>query len=450
MSPFMHTPLMRTAVITLALLTSVALSGCEKKPVAAAAPVKVTVAKPVSQEVRSYEIFDGVISPLLTVNLEARVPGYLSKIAFEDGAFVKKDQLLFVIEQDQYIQQVNLTQAIYNEAKIAQLNLTYTEVKAPFDGLMGRHLIDVGNYLGSSPSGVKLATIQKINPIYVYFYINERDLLKYQKRYVNEENRKSLVNALPVYVQLQGEKGYPHKGTLDFAANLLSTSTGSLQLRAEVPNGKLELLPGLYGKVLAEYGDKRQAVLIPGRAVQTDQQGDYIFVMDSNKKVERRAIKMGQRFDSPMTPPTVQVTTNWPGASAALVQQLVASNIETQVNGVQNMLYMESDSTNDGRYTLTVTFEVGTDPNIAQVNVQNRVAIALPSLPQAVQRQGVTTKVQSTAILQFVTLTSSNPEHDALFLSNFANLQMQNRLWPPRMCLVSVTIVCVSGWIRLN
>jgi HAE1 family hydrophobic/amphiphilic exporter-1 len=130
----------------------------------------------------------------------------------------------------------------------------------------------------------------------------------------------------------------------------------------------------------------------------------------------------------PMTPPTVQVTTNWPGASAALVQQLVASNIENQVNGVQNMLYMESDSTNDGRYTLTVTFEVGTDPNIAQVNVQNRVAIALPSLPQAVQRQGVTTKVQSTAILQFVTLTSSNPAHDALFLSNFANLQMQNRL----------------------
>jgi len=130
----------------------------------------------------------------------------------------------------------------------------------------------------------------------------------------------------------------------------------------------------------------------------------------------------------PMTPPTVQVTTNWPGASAALVQQLVASNIENQVNGVQSMLYMESDSTNDGRYTLTVTFEVGTDPNIAQVNVQNRVAIALPSLPQAVQRQGVTTKVQSTAILQFVTLTSSNPAHDALFLSNFANLQMQNRL----------------------
>ena len=332
MSPFMRTPLMRTAALTLALLAGLVLAGCEKKPTVAAPPTKVTVAKPVSQDVRSYEIFDGVISPLLTVNLEARVPGYLSKIAFEDGAFVKKDQLLFVIEQDQYIQQVNLTQAIYNEAKIelarqkallkdnatsqasvdkalssflqseanlklAQLNLTYTEVRAPFDGLMGRHLIDVGNYLGSSPSGVKLATIQKINPIYVYFYINERDLLKYQKRYVNEDNRKSLVNALPVYVQLQGEKGFPHKGTLDYAANLLSTSTGSLQLRAELPNAKLDLLPGLYGKVLAEYGEPRKAVLIPARNVQTDQQGDYIFVMDDNKKVERRAIKTGHRFD---------------------------------------------------------------------------------------------------------------------------------------------------------
>jgi RND family efflux transporter MFP subunit len=333
MSFFMRTPLMRTAASTLALLTGLVLVGCEKKPVVAAPPIKVTVAKPVTQDVRSYEIFDGLISPLLTVDLEARVPGYLSKITFDDGAFVKKDQLLFVIEQDQYIQQVNLTQAIFTEAKIelarqkallkdnatsqasvdkasssflqaeanlklAQLNLSYTEVRAPFDGLMGRHLIDAGNYLGSSPQGIKLATIQKINPIYVYFYINERDLLKYQKRYVNEDNRKSLVNALPVYVQLQGETGFVHKGTLDFTANLVSTSTGSLQLRAAVPNAKFELVPGLYGKVLAEYGESRKAVLIPARTVQTDQQGDYIFVMDDNKKVERRAIKTGQRFDA--------------------------------------------------------------------------------------------------------------------------------------------------------
>lgn len=129
-----------------------------------------------------------------------------------------------------------------------------------------------------------------------------------------------------------------------------------------------------------------------------------------------------------IVPPTIQVSARFPGASATLVQQLVASNIETQVNGVDGMLYMESASTNDGNYTLTVTFKVGTDPNLAQVNVQNRVAIALPSLPQAVQKQGVTTKTQSTAILQFVTLTSTNPDHDGLFLSNLANLKLQQRL----------------------
>ena len=129
-----------------------------------------------------------------------------------------------------------------------------------------------------------------------------------------------------------------------------------------------------------------------------------------------------------IVPPTIQVTTSYPGANASLVQQLVASNIETQVNGVDGMLYMESSSTNDGYYTLTVTFKVGTDPNLAQVNVQNRVAIAIPSLPQAVQKIGVTTKTQSTAILQFVTLTSDNPEHDGLFLSNLANLKLQQRL----------------------
>ncbi len=129
-----------------------------------------------------------------------------------------------------------------------------------------------------------------------------------------------------------------------------------------------------------------------------------------------------------ITPPTIQVSTSFPGASASLVQQLIANPIENQVNGVDGMLYMQSDSSSNGRYNLTVTFKVGTDPNLAQVNVQNRVAIALPMLPASVQKQGVTTKTQSTAILQFVTITSSNPEHDGLFLSNYASLNLQNRL----------------------
>ena len=129
-----------------------------------------------------------------------------------------------------------------------------------------------------------------------------------------------------------------------------------------------------------------------------------------------------------MTPPTIQVSTSWPGANAKLIQQLVASNIENQVNGVQDMLYMQSYSTDAGTYSLTVTFETGTDPDMAQVNVQNRVAIALPMLPAAVQAQGVTTKSQPSDILQFVTVTSKDNSRDALFLSNFADLQLQQRL----------------------
>lgn len=325
---------------TAAVMALLFLAACDKKtpPKAPAPPPAVTVAQPISQDVRSFEIFDGNVAAYLSVDLEARVPGYLTNISFQDGAPVKKNQLLFVIEQDQYAQQVNLTKAVFEEAKIeitrqkallkdnatsqsavdkamsqylqaeanltlAQINYGYTEVRAPFDGLMGRHLIDVGNYLGASPQGVKLATIQKIDPIYVYFSINERDLLKYQKRFVNENDRKSQVNKLPVHVQLQGEEGFPHTGTLDFAANLLSTSTGSLQLRAELPNNKLSLIPGLYAKVRVEYGEPRRAVLIPNSSVQTDQQGDYVFVMDEGKKVSRRNIKRGQRF-----PPLVEVT----------------------------------------------------------------------------------------------------------------------------------------------
>ncbi|MBV8046714.1 MAG: efflux RND transporter permease subunit [Paludibacterium sp.] len=129
-----------------------------------------------------------------------------------------------------------------------------------------------------------------------------------------------------------------------------------------------------------------------------------------------------------LTPPTVQVTTSYPGASALTVQQQVAQTIEQQVNGVEGMLYMQSTSSNDGRYTLTVSFAVGTDADQAQVAVQNRVAAAIPLLPNAVQQQGVVTKKKSTSILQIVTLSSDRPEMDGLFLSNFASLRLKDRL----------------------
>ncbi|HET6606108.1 MAG TPA: efflux RND transporter permease subunit, partial [Rhodopila sp.] len=129
-----------------------------------------------------------------------------------------------------------------------------------------------------------------------------------------------------------------------------------------------------------------------------------------------------------VTPPTVQVTTRYPGASAVDVMNTVALPIEQQVNGVQGMLYMQSSSASDGSYALTVTFAIGTDLNFAQVLVQNRVASAMASLPQAVQAQGVTVQQKSTSILGIVTLTSPDQRYDSLYLSNYAAISLQQEL----------------------
>jgi hydrophobic/amphiphilic exporter-1 (mainly G- bacteria), HAE1 family len=129
-----------------------------------------------------------------------------------------------------------------------------------------------------------------------------------------------------------------------------------------------------------------------------------------------------------VVPPTVQVTTRYPGASAKTLIDTVALPIEQQVNGVEDMLYMQSYSGADGSYTLTVTFKIGTDLNFAQVLVQNRVSSALSQLPQAVQNQGVTVQKRSTAILLFVTLTSPDASYDSLYLSNYATINLKDEL----------------------
>jgi len=129
-----------------------------------------------------------------------------------------------------------------------------------------------------------------------------------------------------------------------------------------------------------------------------------------------------------VVPPTVQVTTTYPGASAKTLIDTVALPIEQQVNGVENMIYMQSTSASDGTYTLTVTFAIGTDPDTAQIQVSNRVAIALSALPAAVQTQGVTTQKKSTSLLEIVTLVSRDSRFDSLFLSNYAVINVQNEL----------------------
>ncbi len=130
----------------------------------------------------------------------------------------------------------------------------------------------------------------------------------------------------------------------------------------------------------------------------------------------------------PITPPTVQVTASYPGATAESMVKKVALPIEQQVNGVDGMMYMSSSSTSTGNYTLTVTFKIGTDPNMDQILVENRVSAALAQLPESVQNQGVVTKKTSTAFLQVIALTSPTGKYDALFLNNYATINLQNQL----------------------
>src|SRR6201987_6026384 len=129
-----------------------------------------------------------------------------------------------------------------------------------------------------------------------------------------------------------------------------------------------------------------------------------------------------------IVPPTVQVSTRYPGASAQTVLDTIALPIELQVNGVPGMIYMESTSAYDGTYNLTVSFEIGSDPNMDQVLVQNRVQNAMAQLPQAVQSQGVAIRAKSSSILEFVTLNSPDNSRDALFMWNYATINLVNEL----------------------
>jgi RND family efflux transporter MFP subunit len=320
-------------------------AGCKEQPKPQPPPPpKVTVAQPVQQTVTDNLDLTGNTQAIYTVQLVARVVGYLEKVLFQDGQRVKKGQPLFVIQQNTY--QDNLRQAEaailqyraqlqwtesqldrysnliqHNAAArsdvenwkfqrdtavanlraaeaqrdLAKLNLDYTLVTAPFDGRMDRRLVDPGNLVGSGGSTV-LAQINQIDPLYVYFNISDLDLARLLKvtRGIpgSTDGRK-----WPVHAGLPSEDGYPHQGYLDFAAINLTTTTGTLLMRGVLPNTDGKILPGLYTRVRVPL-EQRSAMLVPEVAVGHDQQGDYLLVVNDKNVVERRGVTTGPSVES--------------------------------------------------------------------------------------------------------------------------------------------------------
>jgi RND family efflux transporter MFP subunit len=316
------------ALVLLGLVAVAGLTACGKRNQYQPPPAPpVTVSKPLSMPVTDYLQSTGSVAAFQTVDLMARVEGYLRSVDFKDGSVVKAGQLLFVIEPEPYQAKLASYQAQLLDAQaeydrqlrmikenatsqanvdkwlsqrdqaaaavtLAKINLGYTRVTAPFDGRIGRHLVDPGNLVGNG-AATKLATIEQINPAYIYFSINERDLLRVRAAAQAQTKVPGEAPAVPVQVALQIEEGYPHVGTLDFAGSGLDTGSGTLQLRASVPNAKYVLLPGLFARVRIALAAPVPRLVVPDRVVSSDQVGSYLLTVGPDQKVRQQRIETG-------------------------------------------------------------------------------------------------------------------------------------------------------------
>jgi RND family efflux transporter MFP subunit len=315
----------------------------EKAKPALPSPPAVTVAQPLRRVVTDYLELTGNTQAIKTVQLVARVAGYLDKVFFQDGQFVKKGQLLFLIQQDTYRDTLrqNEAQILLQKAQLdyaekqlirysnlleqkatsqenvdnwryqrdsaqanlkvaeaardlAKLNLNYTEITAPFDGRIDRRLQDPGNLVGSGGNTV-LAEVNQIDPVYVYFNISDADLA----RLIGEAHwtpGQARAIKWPVFVGLLNENGYPHKGKLDFVSISLTATTGTLLLRGILPNPDGKILPGLYARVHVPVKEG-PAFLVPQEAIGYDQRGFYVLVVNEHNVVQRSSVRIGTLVD---------------------------------------------------------------------------------------------------------------------------------------------------------
>lgn len=361
----MHFP-MKAILLSPALLLAVLLAGCEKRhPSTDTLPPQVTVSEPAREQVVDCLDLTGTVFPSKTVDLVARVSGYLRSAEFADGTLVEAGQTLFVIEPEPYEQQLRLAQAALLRAQseydrqvelskenatsaasverwlserdqssaqveLARINLGYTRVTAPFSGRIGRRLVDPGNLVGPNVS-TKLATLEQLDPTYVYFNLNERDALRIWEA-VRQRGliRQPGTSRARVMVGLQTEEGHPHGGTLDFTDTAVSTATGTLPMRAVLQNEDKALFPGLFARVRIPLGEPQPMLVVPNSAIGNDQEGDYVLVVGANDVVARRGVVKG-----PLTPSGCAIRSGLDPADRVIVNGLMRTRPGAKVSPVK-------------------------------------------------------------------------------------------------------------------
>lgn len=320
------------------------VTACSTKPARKEIkPPEVTVVKPESRVVTRYFEYTGNTAPLESVEIRARVMGFLQKICFSPRAKVKEGELLFVIDPRQYqavakeakakleamdaqsklaqtelqiAQQLETKEAIsalkleekarkrdVAKAEVdlaaanlenANLNVEWTQVISPINGRVSRNFVDVGNLVGATEKTL-LTTVINDDSVYAYFNASELDMLTV-KRKAAKDPATQLPKHWPVYLGLADEEGFPHEGKMDFADTKVDSSTGTVQIRAIFPNPDYLLMGGMFVRIRVPI-EKQKSLLIPEEAVQFDQGGSYVLIADDKNIVRQKRVKMGERVD---------------------------------------------------------------------------------------------------------------------------------------------------------
>jgi len=329
------------------------LAGCQRaqKSVPAAAPTQVSVSYPVEREITTYADFTGRLEAINTVEIRARVTGHLDRVRFKDGDEVSVGTPLFEIDPRQYqfdldraegsaaqiearLERLELDHhrltALFNRGAIgreefdrvsgdvketraslriaranrdlAKLNLEFTQVRAPLNGLLSRRLVDPGNLIQADVT--PLTTIVTLDPMHIYFDIDERTVLMI-RTLVREGKLQARQEGavVPILAALISEQGFPHKGTINFSDNKVNPRTGTLRVRGVIENPVVKgkgfrlLSPGLFARVRLPLGEPRRALLVTERAIDTDQGQKILYVVNSKNEVSSRPIRLGAVHD---------------------------------------------------------------------------------------------------------------------------------------------------------